>query len=536
MLPNRINTRQSSQPQTVLAPLGGLNGRDPEASLGATDAHIMDNVFPGTASVESRRGCVRHLSEALPGSVSNLAVYANAASDVMLAWVRGPFVGTTRLFDVSNPVYVEIDRITENLFNADQPITAMFSNAADNAQHLIVAGGRDFPYAYSGGAAITPLDITEPNINFVFAFKGRLYFGQKNKLGFHYLPPGAIQGDLSYFDLGQVSQLGGSLRAIASYSDDSGKSPNDYIVFITDKGELIVYAGFDPGNAASWELVGRYFTAEPIGQRCAINYGGDLLILTLEGAIAFSEIRRTGDAAAQGSPNAENVAVTSKLGTLLSTFNVNSDIPGWMGLQYANSGGWLLLNVPLGATNENMYFHYVMNTTTNSWCRFKNWNGTCFVVFNKRLYFGRVDGQVMLGDEGRFDDGEPIYCEVKQAGNYFEDGSGIGFLQKHFQWCDLLVSVDGKPQFNYTFCVDYKEEIPQFPPPATPPGGGASFWNLIFWDREYWSTDDETKRYKLTLNRGGVNGSLWLKFTLNGQAFRWFATHYVLEKTKGLLI
>lgn len=525
----RVATGQSSIPVTVPPPIGGLNGRDPRAAMDVKDAYLLDNAFPGTASVDSRNGCRKWSSASLGGPVQSLEVYSGAAGDKMLAWAAG------KIFDVSTEVPQQLAAgLLSNLV-----VTTMFSNAADTAQRLIITSGSDLPRAYDG-AALTVLNMTgmqgsASTLNSCFAFKGRLYFGQRDKLGFYTLPPGQIQGALSYFDLGQVSRLGGYLVAMASFSESTnGSSPADYIVFITNKGEMIVYAGYDPTNAATWELVGRYYSAAPIGRRCMLNYNSDLVILTLEGALPFSEIRRSGDAKSQGVGGADYVALTSKLGNFLSAFNRNADVPGWQGLQYSGSGGWLILNVPATGSLSGAYYHYVMNTVTRAWCRFTNWNGMCFCVYNKRLYFGRFDGYVMLGDDGKSDDGADIRLDIKQAYNYFDDGQGMAFLQKHFQWASLLVSCDSEPPLSGKFNVDYFEEQPDYI--NTLSATDTAIWDVAAWDGGMWGSEDRTQRFMITLNKGGTVGSLWLRAALRGSTLRWYATQYVMQQTKGLLL
>ncbi len=524
----KVRTGQTSQPMTVPAPVGGLNGRDPLAAMSANDAYLMDNAFPGTASVDSRKGCVKY-STNLGAPVQSLRVYAGGAMDKMLAWAGG------KVFDVSTSLPTQLDTgLQTNIV-----VTTMFSNAADNAQHLIIVSGFDQPRRYDGTSlstlTMTGMAGSQNTLNYAFAFKSRLYFGQRAKLGFYYLPVGQIQGALSYFDLGQVSQRGGYLVAIASFSESgNGSTPNDYIVFITSKGEMIVYAGYDPSNSATWGLVGRYYAAAPIGPRCTINYGTELVILTEDGALPFSEIRRSGDAAAAGVAGAGYSAISSKLGSYLSAFNANVGVPGWEGIQYSGGGGWLLLNVPATSSVGGSYYHYVMNTTTNSWCRFTNWNGLTFVVYNKRLYFGRYDGFIMLADEGRLDDGSDIRLDIKQAYNYFDDGDGMALLQKHFQWASLLVSCDGEPPLSGRFNTDYFEEPPEYVNSLAPADGAT--WDVSLWDAGSWGDDGRTQRFVITLNKGGTTGALWLRASLKGLTFKWYATQYVMQKTKGLLI
>lgn len=523
----RVNTAMQSVPQVITAPVGGLNGRDALAVMNQQDAFLLDNFLPGTRSIISREGCEKHSAAALAGPVQSLEVYAGGVSDVMLAFAGG------KIYTVSDGgISAEI---ATGLIN-NLVITTMFSNFADNSQHLIIVNGTDAPKHYNGALAdltMTGMVGSQNTLNFVFSFKGRLYFGQKDKLGFYYLPTGQIQGALSYFDLGQVSRLGGHLVAIASFSEGiSGENLQDYIVFITSKGECIVYAGHDPDGEplVDWAIVGRYFGPEPIGNKCTINYGGDLVILTKEGALPFSEIRRSGTSRSRDVAN-EYAAITSKLGAFLDEHMANVTTPGWLGIQYS---GLLILNAPVTSSAAGSYYQYVMNTTTNAWARIVGWNALCLTIFKGRLYFGRHDGYVMLAFEGRSDDGEPILCDCKQAYCYFDDGQGLGSVQKHFQWASLLLSCDSFPPLSAKFNVDFQEDQPEYVSNLETPEGAA--WDITAWDEGSWGSEQNTQRFIVTLNKAGSVGSLWLRGVFDGVTFEWYATQFVMERTRSLLI
>lgn len=532
MLMAGVNTRQSSQPYNVPPPVGGLNGRDPLANMDQRDAYLLDNAFPDTAAVESRRGCEKHTDTALAGPVQTLETYAGADGDVMLAWAAD------KIYDVSVATPSEL----KSGMNSAVAVNTMFSNAADNAQHLISVTGADTPMEFDGSSftdlAITGTGLTSTNLSYVFTFKEQLYFAENEKLGFWFLPTGAIQGTASYFDLAQVSSLGGYLMAIASFSE-GGETPQDYIVFITSKGECIVYSGYDPSNANTFGLVGRYFTASPISRRCAFNYNSELLILTREGALPFSAIRMGGDGKARGVAGSEYQAITSKLGRFLLDFTRdNADNIGWQIMHYSRSG-WLVVNVPVTTSISGDYYHYVMNTATNAWCRFTNWNGMCFTVYNDRLYFGRYDGHVLLADEGRTDDTltdatAPILWDIKSAYNYFADDRGSGPTVKHFQWANLIVACDGTPPLSGKFNVNFDEEQPEYVATLAESSGAA--WDTSDWDTAEWGNTEDTQRFIITLNKGGFVGALWLRASLDGLTLKWYSTQYVIEPTRNLLI
>lgn len=524
----RVNTAQKIRPKTLPAPVGGLNGRDALPVMDSRDAYRLDNWLPGTATVDSRKGCTQYVAD-LGGPVKTLDVYAGADGDKLLAFANGNVYNLTTGVASSLAVGKASDDV----------VTAMFSNAADNSQHLLCVTGVDTPYRYDGTSVsnltITGVTGSVSTLNYVFAFKGRAYFAQRDKLGFYYLAAGAIQGAATYFDLGQVSKLGGYLVAIASYSDGSGETPNDYIVFITSKGECIVYAGYDPSDINNWSIVGRYYAGTPIGKKCTFNYGSELVLLTLEGAVSFSEVRRVGDAKARGVQGAEYSAITSKLGGYFSELNPNANVAGWQGL-VAPTEGLLLISAPATTSPSGAYSLFAMNTTTNAWTRITNWNGISYCVFNKRVYFGKFDGTVNLAFEGYNDLGENILLDCKQAYDYFDNGDGANtaFIRKHFQWANILVAANGTPPLSAQFNVDYVETQPEYLNDVIDPDGAE--WDVEFWDLAEWGTDAQTQRVLVTLNKSGVAGSLWLRASIDGIYLRWYATNYAFTRLQGLLI
>jgi len=88
------------------------------------------------------------------------------------------------------------------------------------------------------------------------AFKQRLFFTQLNSTQVWYLGVSAITGAATAFDLGPFMTKGGYIVAMADWTVGGGQGPQDYMVFITSKGQCIVYQGTDITNANAWALVG----------------------------------------------------------------------------------------------------------------------------------------------------------------------------------------------------------------------------------------------------------------------------------------
>lgn len=505
--------RQTAKPFSLPAPIGGLNGRDGLAAMPPLDAYVLDNWFPSTTSVDCRRGHQEYATGA-GGPVETLMVYTGGTTPKMLACANGS------MFDASTTGILPAALTTGRTNNQIQ--YANFSNAG--AKFLVGVNGADEPFSYNGavyaGLVITGVTGGQNNLSDVHAFKGRLYFAAKGVLGFYYLPVGNIQGAASFFDLSQFSGKGGYVVAITSATHDGGNGPADYMVFITSEGEYIVYGGFDPSSAASWEIVGRYYSAPPVGPNCVVQYGTDLLIITEEGLLPFASIK------SDAGVDARNDAISSKLGKLLSAHMSHASVFGWQVFTYS-AGGMLILNVPVETTIAGKYYQYVMNTTTNAWARFKNQNGICWAVFQKKLYFGDYAGKIWLADSGATDNGADILADAKQAYNPFDEPN----KQKQYHFAKLFVTSDGTPPLNAALNVDYHENSPSY---TSLLSADPSAWDVADWDTAAWGAEADTQTFLANVGNIGTVCALWVRASVNSSTLQWYSTQFIYTLIPGL--
>lgn len=92
-------------------------------------------------------------------------------------------------------------------------------------------------------------------------------------------------GTLTRFPLGYVAETGGNIVLIETLTMDGGNGPDDFLAFILDTGEALIYQGSDPGSANDWSLVGRFRVPPPLNGKCVTRIGGDSLMLTQAGLI-----------------------------------------------------------------------------------------------------------------------------------------------------------------------------------------------------------------------------------------------------------
>ena len=175
--------------------------------------------------------------------------------------------------------------------------------------------------------------------------------------------------------------------AMTNWTIDNAAGIDDYAAFISSEGEVAIYQGTDPSNASTWALKGTFRIGRPIGRRCAIKAGADVLILTTDGAFPLSKALLTDRSQMQA-------AVTDKITNLIT-----SDIA-----QYSSNFGWqpiihptgnkMIINVP--SVEDSLSHQYVMNTITGAWCKFEGWNAFCWELSGDKLYFGGENGVLKL--------------------------------------------------------------------------------------------------------------------------------------------
>lgn len=276
-------------------------------------------------------------------------------------------------------------------------ITGTFS---DNETITDGGTGSATANAPSGAAAssITITGVATSALTQVWNFKERLFFVEGGTLSAWYLPVESIGGAASEIDLGSLFDKGGELLFGATWSLDSGDGLDDVCIFVTNKGQIAVYGGTDPANAATWVLRGVYEIGAPLNKHAFFKAGGDLAILTEDGIIPVSEALRKDRAALSAAAitypieDAWRSAITQR----------TTDYPVSATLQQSET--LLLVGTPAGTTSAPVSF--VANARTGAWARYIGWDVRCSAVFSDDLYFGSSAGKVFKANTGGTDDGK----------------------------------------------------------------------------------------------------------------------------------
>lgn len=447
----------------------------------------------------------------MTGAGKTLMVYnsLNGASQMFCATNAGVF-NVTASGAVGSPVATRT--------NGKHQWT-MFGDGTNN--WLIACNGVDKPLYYNGTTwtavdnattpALTGVDSTR--LVSVNVFKGRLFFVEKDSLKFWYLPAGAAGGTLVSFDLSAEAKRGGYLVAMGSWTRDAGDGLDDVAVFVTSEGEAIVYQGNNPASSSSWAKVGTYFIGRPLGRRCLLQYGGDLVVITENGTFPLSAAVQT---AAIDYKMALTFFIEPAFTEAARTYGA---VFGWRAIVFPPRNA-LIVNVPY--QEDGAHYQFVMNTVTKAWCRFTNWNAEDFAFFNGALYF--TEGtKVKRAWHGTSDSGANIVAYAKTA--FTDFGSR---LTKHVKMMQPLLGLNEAISFLADIDVDFRDS--EIVGVANYTSTSESLWDTAKWDEGVWGGSTEIVRQWITPSDWtGTWIAGKIKIATNKTAIQWMATNYMFE-------
>jgi len=493
------------------SPIGGWNARDALAEMPQNDAVELENWFPGTSYCEMRGGYADHAT-GMAQTGKTLMTY-NGLDGTNSMWC----VDSTGVYNVTAAGAVGATVIART--NAKHQ-WLQFGDGTSN--WLIAANGVDKPLYYNGTTWTAVDNVTTPaltgltttKIISLFASKGRLYFIEKDSLSFWYLPAGVAGGALLEFDLSGVARMGGFLMAGATWTVDGGDGPDDRVVFITSQGEVIVYQGDNPSSASFWQLVGVYNLGKPLGRRCLTRYGGDVIVLTQNGAFPLS-------AAIQSSTINYSTALSFKIQNAFTEAARDYGTTfGWTPILYPDQSA-LIVNIPIAEDGEHQ--QYVMNTITKAWCKFTQWNAEDFAIFNSKLYFA-TSTKVVLAWSSHRDGSSNIIAYGKQAFSYF----GAPGTLKKFTLYRPVLSTDGSLTFSADIDIDFQDS------PLLSTAGSASVaravWDQSLWDVGLWAgSQDIVKQWTSPAEWQGYAAAGKVQVSTNALTIQWMANDIVWE-------
>lgn len=491
---------------TIPAPVGGWNARDSLAAMRSTDAVVLDNIYPSTSTVNLRPGKVEWVTGMTGNGVSFLAY--NSASQHQL------FCGTNvGIFNVTGPTSTpaQVDSCTNGRWES-----LNFTNSGGS--FLLAGNGVDDMKLYDGSTWGNPVitGLTAAEVNNLSLFKRRVWLVPNQSMSVYYLEIDAIQGPATEFPMGPIFARGGYIVAQYTWTIDGGQGIDDYLVTVTSEGELAIYQGTDPDDITTFSLVGVYYAGQPVGKRCFAKYGGDILYLSQQGLFPLSKLLLSATID-------RSIAVSDKIsGAFSSATETFGQVFGWQTVVFPNQNA-ILVNVPIAESNTS--YQYVMNSTTQAWCRFTNWDSAVLVLFENALY-GAINGSVYLLWSGLSDAGAEIEGTCAQAYNNYGKG-----YQKRIKLVRPNIGVSAQATLSLAFDNDYKafagETMIDYAVSGNP-----AVWDSAVWDTAVWDVGlAPTETYWTTVpNEPGYLYSMRLSLSTATSQFSWTSTDLAFSR------
>lgn len=502
---------QTARTKNLPAPIGGWNARDSIAMMPETDAVILTNLFPNTTGVALRNGSV-NWATGLGNQVNSIMGYNPASGTRKLFAAAGGSV-----FDVTSSGAVGAPAIGS--LSGDKWIHANFATSA--GPFLLMVNGIDGYYVYngttwqsvtSGSSPISITGVNPNNLTHVCGFASRVWFIEKSSLHAWYLPVGQVGGAATQFDFSPIFLRGGSLVAMGVWTVDGGYGMQDYAVWVTSEGEVAVYQGTDPSSASTWQKVGVYQLGTPMGNKCFLKYGGDLLYIGKDGIGPISDLL------ASTRVNTEKNLSYKIQGAISAATSTYASNYGWQMMLHPLQNQ-LYLNVPVSVGQQQQY---VMNTITGAWCNFSGWPANCWERQNDVIYYGGNGVVVQAWSSALDDNGAQINGEGLQAFSYLDSPQ-----EKQITMARPIIQSSGNPGvllgLNVDFDVTAPVGVPSFSPTTY------ALWDQARWDVGIWGSDQSIKKDWQWVSGVGTTAAMHMKISALDVSAQWVSTAYVIS-------
>ena len=443
--------RQTGVPYSLPAPVDGWNTEDGLSAMKATYAVVLDNWIPRGGRIEMRRGFIDHVT-GTSSPVETLLVYSGGATDKLFACAGTKIYDVTSSVGLGSAVYSSASSARWNWTN--------FAN--DAGRWMLAANGAQTPRVYDGSSwsASTisgtsgSITLAPADLKFVMQHQRILHWGEKERLRVWTLAADAVGGTAYLLDLGPYFSRGGVLAGMTTWSRDNGAGgADDLAVYVSSKGQVVVFTGTDPTDVNAWQLAGVYDIPQPVGDRCILKDGGEVCVVTEEGLLPLSI------AVAYAREDQRGRMLSAKIATgWSSAVNNYGSLTGWQPIYYPGRGGLTIVNAP---TEQNVSaVQFVRSEARGGWCRFTGIPAICWAYANGEIYFGGAAG-VYQWDISASDNSEAIVPDVLTAFSAFGNRTVI----KQFNMMRATMFCPAVVVPNMNTVVDYDQTTL---PTATP--------------------------------------------------------------------
>jgi hypothetical protein len=510
-MPFTRTQKQNTQAIKIPAPTKGIVASGLYSSggeAGIDSAIWMYNIIPTEYGARVRRGSAEVVTN-IPGQDSDKiktvlfynSIIAGGLNDKIFA------VNDTGIYDVTAGGEGPWDLLGATALawpspgaNSGWVSSVNYTNIAGD-HYLLVCDEQNGYFIFDGTtwAAGTFTGSPQPlasDLVQVTEWQGRVWFVERNTATAWFLDPLALGGAIESMNVGNRFKLGGHLVQNSAWTLDAGDGMDDYFVQISSAGDVLVWNGIDIATASDIALVGRWVVGSvPEGRRVLSDFGGDVLVLSTAGIVRLSEL--LGGVAAVSENNTLTEDITRYI---RSTMQDTLEEYGWS-MMLVPSQGTLVITTPTNPLVEPP-IQFVMDSTDEAWCMFRDLDMVSQVKVGARHLFGTSDGRVMesIGttDNVSLDGTSTEAVTFSMLTHY--DALGSHGVWKRPQFVRPYWVGGAPPNFRLQMRYDFDIEELQIGPPIT--RQGLSLWDTALWDTDTWA--GKAQAYDNTIGVSGM--------------------------------
>lgn len=477
----------TTRPFSFPAPLKGMNVVDPIASMGPEFATSIVNMTCDGRGMKLRPGYMEFATEV--GAADIRSMVAHQAVDVANNKLFA--VSSEGIFDITaggvGPYVVDIAFAIDNGM-AGYGVAVTYLDDSTLTNYTFYADEDNGLYRYEDAAAWTAVsDIVDggavnlgPDLVFVMQHKSRLWFVKRDSGTAYYLPAGQISGTADEFEMSTKFPHGGNLVGIYNWSVDGGDGIDDYIVFVSSSGDVVIYRWSDPAVATSIDQTSQYYIGPPpAGRRIASNSGGELYIISRLGILPMTRL-------VSGRPVQEqDIYATRNITPLVRARMQSTDFGvGWEMIPITTHSIFMLTSPFEGVANATQF---VQSFNTGGWSLFAKVPVLCGVEYGGQFYFGSPEGLVYrminYSDNVLLSTSQGVTIDFNIVSAYSDGGEPgtnhrIQFLRPVFQTTG---------DFGYSMGARYDYDVSELSIVYDVVTGGGSSWDDALWDAGIWS-------------------------------------------------
>ena len=389
--------------------MGGLDARQNLAQGDPNFALFNYNLTPAEYGCKIRNG-YREFATGIPGTsgVRTIIPYharSSSAVDKLFAVTNNGIYDITAGGDMSA---ASLDyTFSDTSADAGYGTFVTHTNTA-NSTVLLYADSKNGLIEYDEGtdtwAAVT--GVTGPtvaDIRYVMLFKERVWVIEEDAVDAWYFDVGARTGTATQYQFGSKMKIGGTLVGLWNWTVDGGNGIDDFLVALSSGGDVLVYQGYDPSAAATFENIGTFDVGQPpAGHRMVSEYGGNLNILTASGMVSMQDLLNGVDA--RTTKENSIVALVSRIIRQRMTNTITDE--GWEA-RFHPSQGVMMVTMPQTAGDvpgqDNRDVQLVMNIDTAAWGFWRDMEMFHGDTWNSTYYFCGTAGDTVYAQDSEQD-------------------------------------------------------------------------------------------------------------------------------------